>query len=174
MKKLTVLLPLILLITVCLFFLLFILFEKDPNNPPSALLNKDLPIFSSVSLYNDKELLVSEDLKGKYTLINFFASWCAPCKAEHNLFFEIKKEIPELFILGLAHKDNPDDSKKYLSEEGNPYSYVGIDKDGKIAFDFGVFGLPETFIINKDGEIIYKHTGPLTKKIIEDEISVLF
>ena len=71
MKKLTVLLPLILLITVCLFFLLFILFEKDPNNPPSALLNKDLPIFSSVSLYNDKELLISEDLKGKYTLINF-------------------------------------------------------------------------------------------------------
>ena len=79
-----------------------------------------------------------------------------------------------IFILGFAHKDDLNDSKKYLEEEGNPYSYVGIDKDGKIAFDFGVFGLPETFIINKDGDIIYKHIGPLTKKIIEDEIAILF
>ena len=85
-----------------------------------------------------------------------------------------EKEIPELYILGFSHKDDLNDSKKYLEEEGNPYSFVGIDRDGKIAFDFGVFGLPETFIINKDGEIIYKHTGPLTKKIIEDEIAILF
>ena len=65
-------------------------------------------------------------------------------------------------------------NKKYLEEEGNPYSFVGVDSDGKIAFDFGVFGLPETFIINEDRKIIYKHTGPLTKKIIEDEIAILF
>ena len=113
-------------------------------------------------------------MKGNYTLINFFASWCTPCRAEHHLFFKIKKEIPELYILGFSHKDDLNDSKKYLEEEGNPYSFVGIDRDGKIAFDFGVFGLPETFIINKDRKIIYKHTGPLTKKIIEDEIANLF
>ena len=82
--------------------------------------------------------------------------------------------MPELFILGFSHKDDLDESKKYLEEEGNPYSFVGIDKDGKIAFEFGVFGLPETFIISKDGEIIFKHTGPLTKKIIENDISILF
>ena len=174
MKKLTILLPLILLITICLFFLLFILFEKDPNNPPSALLNKNLPIFSSVNLYNDNEFLVSEDLKGKYTLINFFASWCAPCKAEHNLFFEIKKEIPELFIFGVSYKDNPTDSKNYLKEEGNPYSFVGVDQEGKIAFEFGVFGLPETYIVNNKGKIIFKHAGALTRKIIDDEITKLF
>ena len=166
--------PLIVLTTICLFFLIFILLEKKPNDPPSALLNKNLPTFSSISLYNNEKTLISENLKGKYTLINFFASWCAPCRAEHHLFFKIKKEIPELYILGFSHKDDLNDSKKYLEEEGNPYSFVGIDKDGKIAFDFGVFGLPETFIIYKDGEIIYKHTGPLTKKIIEDEIAILF
>ena len=166
--------PLIGLVIICLFFLIFILLEKNPNDPPSALLNKNLPNFSSINLYDKEEVLLSNNLKGKYTLINFFASWCVPCRAEHYLFKKKKKEIPELFILGFSHKDDLDDSKKYLEEEGNPYSFVGIDSDGKIAFDFGVFGLPETFIINEDKKIIYKHTGPLTKKIIEDEIAILF
>ena len=174
MRNITILLPLILLTVICLFFLLFILFEKDPNNPPSALLNKNLPIFSSTGLYNEKENIISDDLKGKYTLINFFASWCTPCRAEHHLFFEIKKKIPDLFILGFSHKDDPSDSKKYLQEEGDPYSFIGLDEDGKIAFEFGVFGLPETFIINKKGQIIFKHTGPLTKEIINNEITKIF
>ena len=174
MKKLILITPLILLTAVSIFFLLFILFDKDPNNPPSVLLNKEIPIFSSTNLYNEKQNLDSKNLKGRYTLINFFASWCAPCRAEHHLFFKIKKEKPELFILGLAHKDESGNSKKYLKEEGNPYSFVGIDKDGKIAFEFGVFGLPETFIVNKEGQVIYKHTGPLTKKIIDNEINKLF
>ena len=174
MNRTILIMPLIGLIIICLFFLIFILLEKNPNDPPSALLNKNLPNFSSINLYDTKEVLLSESLKGKYTLINFFASWCTPCRSEHHLFFKIKKEIPELFILGFSHKDDLDDSKKYLEEEGNPYSFVGIDNNGKIAFDFGVFGLPETFIINEDKKIIYKHTGPLTKKIIEDEIAILF
>ena len=174
MNRTILIMPLIGLVIICLFFLIFILLEKNPNDPPSALLNKNLPTFSSINLYDKEEILLSESLKGKYTLINFFASWCTPCRAEHHLFFKIKKEIPELFILGFSHKDDLDDSKKYLEEEGNPYSFVGIDSDGKIAFDFGVFGLPETFIINEDRKIIYKHTGPLTEKIIEDEIEILF
>ena len=174
MKRVVLIIPLIILVIICLFFLIFILLEKNPNDPPSALLNKNLPSFSSINLYNKEEVFLSDSLKGNYTLINFFASWCTPCRAEHHLFFKIKKEIPELFILGFSHKDDLYDSKKYLEEEGNPYSFVGVDKDGKIAFDFGVFGLPETFIINRDGEIIYKHTGPLTKKIIENEIAIFF
>ena len=174
MNRAVLITPLMVLTTICLFFLIFILLGKNPNDPPSALLNKSLPIFSSTNLYDNDDTLLSDSLKGNYTLINFFASWCTPCRAEHHLFFKIQKEIPELFILGFSHKDDLGDSKKYLEEEGNPYSFVGIDRDGKIAFDFGVFGLPETFIINKDGKIIYKHTGPLTKKIVEDEIAILF
>ena len=174
MNRIILIMPLTGLVIICLFFLIFILLEKNPNDPPSALLNKNLPTFSSINLYDKEEVLLSDNLKGKYTLINFFASWCTPCRAEHHLFFKIKKEIPELFILGFSHKDDLDDSKKYLEEEGNPYSFVGVDSDGKIAFDFGVFGLPETFIINEDRKIIYKHTGPLTEKTIEDEIEILF
>ena len=174
MNKTILIIPFIILTAICLFFLIYILLGKNPNDPPSALLNKNLPSFSSTNLYDEEEVFLSDSLKGNYALINFFASWCTPCRAEHHLFFKVKKEIPELYILGFSHKDDLDDSKKYLEEEGNPYSFVGIDRDGKIAFDFGVFGLPETFIINKNGEIIYKHTGPLTKKIIEDEIAILF
>ena len=174
MRRIFLITPLIGLTAICLFFLLFILLEKNPNDPPSALLNKDIPNVSTTNLYNNEEVLFLEKLKGRYILINFFASWCTPCRVEHQLFFKIKKDRPELFILGFSHKDNPDDSKKYLREEGNPYSFVGIDQDGKIAFEFGVFGLPETFVINNEGKIIFKHTGPLTNKIIENDIAKLF
>ena len=173
MRKIVLLTPLIMLTFVCLFFLLYILLEKDPNDPPSALINKTIPTFSSSNLYNDEETLFSDSLKGKYTLINFFASWCAPCRTEHHLFFEIKKENPDLFILGFSHKDDPNDSIKYLKEKGDPYSFVGIDEDGKIALEFGVFGLPETFIVNSEGKIIFKHLGPLTMEIINNEIEKL-
>ena len=191
MKKIFKFLPLVFLTLVCIFFLLFIILQKDPRSPPSALLNKEMPVFSTTSLYSEYVKLSSDNIKRnvnissnnnvntndnikKYTLINFFASWCAPCRAEHNLFFEIKNDYPNLFLIGIAHKDRIQDAKKYLSEDGNPYSFVGLDQDGKIALEFGVFGLPETFIINNDGKIIFKHIGPLTKKIIDNEISPLF
>jgi len=192
MKKIIKFAPLVLLAFVCLFFLLFIVFGKDPSNPPSALLNKEIPDFSTTNLFNkniklssdnikrnvkiaaDKNVNFSEDILEKYTLVNFFASWCTPCRAEHHLFFEIKNNYPNVFLLGISHKDAPEDSKKYLSEEGNPYSFVGLDQDGKVALEFGVFGLPETFIISNDGKIIFKHMGPLTEEILNNEISALF
>ena len=174
MRRIILVSPLIFLTVVCLFFLLYILSEKNPNEPPSALINKKLPVFNSHNLYNNQDILESSNLKGKYTLINFFASWCSPCRAEHYLFFEIKKIKPELFILGFSHKDDPKDSREYLEQEGNPYSFVGLDLEGKIAFEFGVFGLPETFIVDRDGKIIFKHTGPLTKEVVYNEINKLF
>ena len=103
-------------------------------------------------------------------LVNFFASWCAPCKIEHPLFFTIKEEHPNLFIIGVDYKDSKNDALDYLKKDGNPYDFVGYDKQGLIGLEFGVFGLPETFLINKKGKIIYKHLGPLDKKIIENDI----
>ena len=173
MKKIIKFVPLILLTLVCVFFLLFILLEKDPSSPPSALIDKKLPQFSTLSLYDENIKLSSDDIE-TYTLINFFASWCTPCRAEHHLFFKIKKNHPNIYLVGISHKDNPEDSKQYLSEEGNPYSFVGLDQDGRIALEFGVFGLPETFIISNDGKIIFKHMGPLTEEILNNEISALF
>tara|TARA_B100001564_G_C20639863_1_gene671558 strand:+ start:358 stop:885 length:528 start_codon:yes stop_codon:yes gene_type:complete len=173
MNRLIILTPLIILLTICVFILLYLLDNKDPNKPPSVLINKNIPLFESKSLYDSYNLVTPKDIKNKKVLINFFASWCLPCKVEHPLFFELSESYPDLYILGFNHKDDEQDAKKYLSEDGNPYDFVGVDNDGMIALEFGVFGLPETFLINKDGKIIYKFMGPLTKEIIENEIKPL-
>tara|TARA_B100000401_G_C52758726_1_gene697054 strand:+ start:229 stop:753 length:525 start_codon:yes stop_codon:yes gene_type:complete len=173
MNRIIILTPLVILFIVCLFVLIYLLSGKDPNKPPSALLDKNVPSFSIVSLYNENKAINNKAIKKDKFLINFFASWCAPCKIEHPLFFELKKTNPNLFILGINHKDKKEDAIKYLKDDGNPYDFVGVDTDGLIAMDFGVFGLPETFLINEDGKIIYKFMGPLTEKIIKDEIEPL-
>ncbi len=173
MNRIIILTPLVILLIICIFSLTYLLSGKDPNKPPSALLNKDVPSFDSISLYNAKETIKTIDIKNKKTLINFFASWCSPCKIEHPLFFEIRKKYPKLYLLGFNHKDQTADAKKYLEDDGNPYDFVGVDSDGLIALEFGVFGLPETYLINEDGKIIYKYMGPITKDILKNEIEPL-
>ena len=173
MNRIIILTPLIILLVICIFSLTYLLSGKDPNNPPSALLNKDVPIFQISSLYDTKEIIRTTDIKNRKTLINFFASWCSPCKIEHPLFFEIRKKYPELYLLGFNHKDPPSDAKKYLEDDGNPYDFVGVDADGLIALEFGVFGLPETYLINEEGKIIFKFMGPITKDVLKNEIEPL-
>jgi len=173
MNKLILSLPIILIFIISIFLLIFLLQNKDPNVPPSALLDKKIPPVDLVDLFNDNKLINPSDLKNKEILINFFASWCAPCKVEHPLLFQIKKQNPNLYILGINHKDKKNDAINYLNQDGNPYDFVGVDKEGLIGLEFGVFGLPETFLINKSGKIIYKYLGPLTKKVITNEIQPL-
>ena len=173
MNRLIVITPLIFLLLICFFSLFYLMSNKDPNKPPSVLINKDIPFFRAESLYDTKNILESKNLENKKVLINFFASWCLPCKVEHPLLNDLSENFSDLFILGINHKDKNKDAKEYLDESGNPYNFVGIDKDGMIALEFGVFGLPETFIIDEKGKIIYKFMGPLTKEIIKNEIEPL-
>ena len=170
MNKVILTLPIIFIIVISIFLFIFLIQGKDPNKPPSALLNEDLPKFKMVNLYHKEENIENKDLANKITLINFFASWCAPCKVEHPLFFSIKKSYPDIFILGVDMQDTEEDAIKFLETDGNPYDYVGVDKNGFNGVEFGVLGLPETFLVNKKGKIIYKYLGPLTKEIIENEI----
>ena len=173
MKKVFLFLPIIIILIIFSFLFIFLLQNKDPGKPPSALLNKKIPTFSMVNLFDKNETLSNINLKEKIILINFFASWCAPCKEEHALFFGIKKQHPNLYIIGINHKDKAEDALKYLNTDGNPYDYVGIDNKGSLGLEFGVVGLPETFLVNKSGQIIYKYIGPLTKKVIKSEIKIL-
>ena len=132
--------------------------------------DENFPKFKIVNLFDRKESISNTKILDQVTLINFFASWCAPCKAEHPLFFEIKEKYPNLFILGIDMQDNNKDALDFLNKDGNPYDYVGVDKFGFVAVEFGVIGLPETFLVNKAGKIIYKYLGPLTKEIIKNEL----
>ncbi len=171
MKKLFLFIPLILVIVIAIFCLVFLLQGKDPSKPPSALLYKNLPELNMISLFNASDVISNKDLNGNIMLINFFASWCAPCKVEHPLFFEIKKNYPNILLVGINYKDKQEEAINYLNTMGNPYDYVGVDNKGLIGLELGVFGLPETFIVNSKGIITYKHLGPLTKKIITNEFA---
>ena len=174
MKRFIIILPLLITVFLFVILLIYLLQNKDPRKPPSALLNQPLPEFYIKGLINEDTILSNNTIKNKITLINFFASWCAPCKVEHPLFFEINKDLPNLFLLGINYKDEIKNAEKYLVTEGNPYSFVGLDMGGMIGFEFDIIGLPETILINKEGMIIYRHLGPLTKKVINNEIRPFF
>ena len=132
--------------------------------------NASIPQFNIVSLIDETKMLSNQDIHNKISLINFFASWCAPCKAEHPFFIKLKNQFPELLIIGINYKDKKIDAIEFLNIQDNPYNFVGNDYDGNISLKFGVLGLPETFLSNKQGKIIFKHMGPLTKDVIKNNI----
>ena len=157
-----------------LFFLTSILLIKIINYDKSkgiesALLNKNFPKLN-ISLLDTKEQKhIDFNIGENFILINFFASWCVPCKVEHETLNFINRDgIP---IFGIAYKDKTEDTKFFLKALGNPYKQVGIDRNGRIAIELGVYGVPETFLVDLEGIIRYRHAGPLTiedykKKII--------
>jgi len=142
--------------------------KKDYSS--GGILGKNLPNFEIINLFDDSKKLSNVDINNKQVLINFFASWCAPCKDELPILFTLKNNYPNLIIVGIAYKDKKNDTLKFLAEEGDPYNFIGLDNNGNIGLEFGVFGLPETFLLNNEDKIIYKHLGPLTKKVIRNEI----
>ncbi len=139
-----------------------------PDIVPSALIDKPVPVFSLPGL-DRKEGFSSADLKGRVTLVNVFASWCIPCKVEHPILMRLAASgrIP---IFGLNYKDKPADARAWIKKLGNPYRRIGVDAKGRVAIDWGVYGVPETFIIGPGGRIRYKHVGPLKASDVVDVI----
>lgn len=137
--------------------------QKDPKILPSALIDKPAPAFQLTQLHNPEKTFSPEDMKGKVWLLNVWASWCAACRSEHPLFMEIARttDVP---LYGLNYKDEAADAKQWLAQLGNPYVLSAADKDGFVGIDFGVYGVPETFLIDKQGVIRYKHVGPVSRK----------
>ena len=144
-----------------LFYLLSI--ERNPSNLPSALLNKNVPKFETELLLKEKKFVSSEIFGNEIILVNFFATWCKPCRDEHAYIKHLADE-KKFKIIGINYKDNSEKAIAWLKELGNPYSDVPVDKNGSIAIDWGVYGIPETFIVNSNGIIKFRHVGPITKK----------
>lgn len=141
---------------------------RDPATIPTPMLDKPAPAFQAPSLFGKGDV-TPEDFRGHVTVFNVFASWCLPCRAEHPLFATIARE-KKARVIGLNYKDKPDDAKRWLQELGNPYEKIGTDRTGRIAIDWGVYGVPETFIIDKAGRIRYKHVGPIMPFQYEETI----
>ena len=164
MKKKLLIIPslLFLLILVTFFYLLII--ERNPSEIPSNLLNKNVPNFEVESLLKIERFISSKEFGNEIMLVNFFATWCLPCRDEH-IYIKRFSDEKEIRVIGINYKDNPKKAIQWLKDMGNPYSNVPIDKYGRIAIDWGVYGIPETFIISSKGIIKYRHVGPVTKKI---------
>jgi cytochrome c biogenesis protein CcmG/thiol:disulfide interchange protein DsbE len=142
---------------------------RNPREIPSVLIGKPVPEFALPPVQGRTLGLTSTDLKGEVSLVNVFASWCTACREEHPIFMRLEEEgvVP---IHGLNYKDRPEDAARWLDALGDPYTRTGTDHDGRVAIDWGVYGVPETFVITSDGRIAYKHIGAITPEVLRTKI----
>ncbi len=139
---------------------------RDPSTIPSALIDKPVPSFTLPALAGSGVAgLATADLAGKVIFVNMFASWCAPCKVEHPLLMRLARE-KRVVVMGISYKDKAADSRRFLDQLGNPYAAIGWDQDGRVAIDWGVYGVPETFVVDRRGRIRHRHVGPLSEEIL--------
>jgi len=143
--------------------------QHDANAIPTPLLDKPAPAFNLPQLYQPAQKVGKADLLGTPYLLNVFASWCIECGVEHPV---LQAAAPTLGVrlVGYNYKDAPDDAKRWLAEHGNPYSLLIADESGHTALDFGVYGAPESFLIDAKGVIRYKHIGPITPEVLANEL----
>ena len=164
MKKQLLIFPSIVFFFILLVFFYLLIIDRDPTELPSVLIEKKVPRFETESLLDDKKFISTEEFGNKTVIVNFFATWCKPCREEHP-YIKRLSNIQGIKIIGINYKDNSQRTIKWLKELGNPYSNIAIDSNGQIGIDWGVYGLPETFIVNAEGIIKYRHVGPITKKV---------
>jgi cytochrome c biogenesis protein CcmG, thiol:disulfide interchange protein DsbE len=143
--------------------------DYDPQWLPSALINRPAPDFALPGLVDPAQGLARTDLHGGVTLVNFFASWCLPCREEQGALMALAHR-PGVTLDGIAYKDERAASRRFLAEFGNPYHRVAVDRDGTTAINFGVYGVPETYVVDATGHIRYRQVGPLSAEDIERKI----
>jgi len=167
MKALRFVIPLGIFLVLVAFFAVGL--TRDPREVPSPFIGKPAPAFKLAQLHEADRVFTPEDMKGKVWLLNVWASWCVSCRVEHPLLVEMSKKnvVP---IVGLNYKDRREDGVAWLTKFGNPYSLSAYDVDGRVGIDYGVYGVPETFVIDKMGVIRYKQIGPITQEALDATI----
>ena len=170
MQKTTKALTILFLIFVISIF--YISLNRDTSYNTSSLINKELPEFE-ISFFNEKKFYKNNDLKkNNYTLINFWASWCAPCRTEHPILMKLSQE-KNLKIFGVNFKDKKIHADQFLKELGNPYAFIGKDINGKQSVRFGIYGIPESILINKNLLIMKKFVGPLSSDDLSQIVEMI-
>ena len=173
-RRIGVFVPLAVFIALAVLFLVR-LSGPAPGNLPSALAGKQIPDFSLPPLDGliqdgvQVPALSAGDLKGRVSIVNVWASWCGPCREEHPLLVRLSTD-ERVRVVGINYKDDPENARRFLGTFGNPFSAVGRDSTGRTAIDWGVYGVPETFIVAADGMILYRHVGALTADAIAGPI----
>ena len=167
LKLLPFLLPLVLSGVIAVFLTMGL--SRDPSQIPSPLIGKQVPQFELPPVKGYALGLANRDLIGEVALVNVFASWCAACLTEHPILVDLAQRniVP---IHGLNYKDAPDDAASWLKRWGSPYTRTGADVSGLVGIDWGVYGVPETFVVGADGRIAYKHIGPLTVEFVREKL----
>jgi cytochrome c biogenesis protein CcmG, thiol:disulfide interchange protein DsbE len=146
--------------------------DYSPREIPSPLIGKALPMFSVPALHEPKRVVTADSLRGRVYLLNVWASWCVECRAEHPVLNEIAK-LKTVPIVGLNYKDPREDALQWLATLGNPYELSLVDAEGRIGIELGVYGVPETFVIDKAGVIRYKHIGAVTAEVWNKKLAPL-
>jgi cytochrome c biogenesis protein CcmG/thiol:disulfide interchange protein DsbE len=168
MRRLLYLLPVLLFLVLAGYFAWSLRPGHDPRLLPSALLDRQAPDFV-LPVLAGAGTLRRDDLLGQPVLINIFASWCAPCRIEHPLLMRLARQ-PGVYLVGIAYKDRPEDSRRFLAELGDPYRRVGVDQDGRTGVDFGVYGVPETYVLDRRGHVRHRHVGPLSPAVVDRDL----
>ena len=171
-KKQILLIPFVVFIIILLSFFYLLIIERNPSELPSNLLNKTTPKFETNKIYDDSTFISSKEFGNEIVLVNFFATWYKPCKKEHK-YIKLFSEKDKIRVIGINYKDKKNKTIQWLADLGNPYSDVLIDNTGEIGIDWGVYGIPETYVVNEKGIIKYKQIGQITKKSYKKIISII-
>jgi cytochrome c biogenesis protein CcmG, thiol:disulfide interchange protein DsbE len=168
MKRVFYLLPLLIFLIIAGYFTVSLRPGHDIHELPSAMVEKLAPAFDLAGLGDSKPLAL-DALKGRPFVINFFASWCIPCRIEHPLLMRLAEQN-HLPLYGIAYKDRPADASRLLATFGDPYRQIGMDQDGRVGLNFGVYGVPETYVIDSAGRIRRRFVGPLNAATVDKEL----
>ena len=166
-RRAVYLLPLALFAVLAAYFWRGLAPDHDPQLLPSALIDKPAPSFA-LAAFNGGTLS-SDAFKGQVVLVNFFASWCVPCREEHPVLMDLGKRDTVL-LYGIDYKDKAEDAAKFLQSLGDPYRRIGLDSTGRTGINFGVYGVPETYAIDREGRIRWRHVGPLDEATVQKEV----